>query len=166
MRFSAKARCPFRNVAALKRKELYEIMGRKNKGDSIGMKDDRTTHLRDLVKRLRTEQGLSVYELAARSDLNRSTLMRIEAGTHAQPSARTLNHLARGLGIDPEELYDASWIGSDEPLPSPATYLRTKYGLSEDELRLLQSAVKRHQESQEPDETKGGHHDNTSDDRI
>lgn len=107
------------------------------------MKDRPTTRLRDLVKRLRTEQGLSVYELAVRSDLNRSTLMRIEAGTHLQPSARTLNHLARGLGIDPEDLYDASWIDSDEPLPSPATYLRTKYGLTEDELGLLHSVVER-----------------------
>lgn len=107
------------------------------------MKANRTTPLRDLVKRLRTEQGISVYELAVRSDLNRSTLMRIEAGTHAQPSTRTLNHLARGLGIDPEELYDASWVDSSEPLPSPATYLRTKYGLSEEELELLHSVVER-----------------------
>ena len=124
------------------------------------MNDHEPTSLPKLIKQLRTAQGLSVYELAARSKLNRSTLMRIEDGTHVHPSAQTLNRLARGLGIDPEELYDASWVGSDEPLPSPATYLRAKYGLSETELELLHTMVERAKQSRT--RAKGGRHDITA----
>lgn len=117
--------------------------GKETERNSEDMTEDTTTPLGRLLKRLRTEQGLSLYELAARSGLNRSTLLRIEGGTHAQPSAGTLNRLARGLGIDAEELYDASWVDSDEPLPSPTTYFRTKYKLSETQLAELESAIER-----------------------
>ena len=94
-----------------------------------------------LLKQLRTDRGLSLYELGARCQLNRSTLLRIEDGSHARPGAETLNRLARGLDIDPEELYDALWAESEAPLPSPAAYFRTKYHLSESQLSQLQSAV-------------------------
>jgi transcriptional regulator with XRE-family HTH domain len=107
------------------------------------MKDEPTTELGKLLKQARTAQGLSLYELATRSGVNRSTLLRIEDGATTQPDVETLNVLARALNLDPEEFYDARWQDTDGPLPSPATYFRSKYSLSDDQLAELESAVER-----------------------
>lgn len=107
------------------------------------MKDEPKTALGQLLKRSRGEQGLSLYELAVRSGINRSTLLRIEDGATTQPDVETLNVLARALELDPEEFYDARWQDTEQPLPSTATYFRRKYALSDDQLAELQSAVER-----------------------
>jgi transcriptional regulator with XRE-family HTH domain len=108
----------------------------------MGKGDDPTT-LGTLLTQLRTRAGLSMYQLAQRAGLNRSTLMRIEDGTYAQPSVETLNTLARALQVEPEELYDAVWQDSGEPLPSPAIYFRSKYQLSDRQIAELESTLKR-----------------------
>ncbi len=90
-----------------------------------------TTPLGQLLQRLRTEQGLSLYELANRSGLNRSTLMRWEDGSRKSPTTDALNQLAVALEIDVEELYDAVWTDADAPLPSPAVYFRQKLALTD-----------------------------------
>jgi transcriptional regulator with XRE-family HTH domain len=105
--------------------------------------EDRSTILGNRLTRLRQRTGLSMYQLAQRTGLNRSTLMRIEDGTYAQPSVETLNALARELNVEPEELYDAVWQDSDEPLPSPSVYLRNKYDLSDQQVAELESTIKR-----------------------
>jgi len=89
------------------------------------------TTLGNLLARLREDQGLSLFELARRTGIHRSTLLRIESGASAKPDIETLNALARALETDPEEFYDAIWQDTAEPLPSPAIYLRSKYKLSE-----------------------------------
>lgn len=99
--------------------------------------------LADLAQQLRLAAGISVYELAKRSGLNRSTLLRIEAGDIGQPGTDTLNALARGLGIDPEQLYDAAWQEGTPVLPSPATYLRSKYRLSAVQIAQLEAQIKK-----------------------
>ncbi|MCA1701741.1 MAG: helix-turn-helix domain-containing protein [Actinobacteria bacterium] len=99
------------------------------------------TILADLLGRLRREAGLSMYELAKRTGLNRSVLARIEDGTTTQPDTRTLNRIARALGVDPESFYDAVWQGSQAPLPSPATYFRSKYHLTDEQIRHLEDSL-------------------------
>lgn len=96
-----------------------------------------------LLLRLRTEQGLSLYELANRTGINRSTLMRIEDGSTSQPTGQALNRLADALGVDVEDFYDAVWIDAEEPLPSPAVYFRNKYDLDDAQVAELQKAVQR-----------------------
>ncbi len=105
--------------------------------------DELPTTLAELLNRLRNETGIAMYELAKRTGINRSTLMRIEDGTTTSPDARTLNALARGLGVEPELFYDAVWQDADTPLPSPALYFRSKYRLSEAQLAELEASVKR-----------------------
>lgn len=91
----------------------------------------------------RTAQGLNIFQLAQRTGINRSTLARIEDGATTQPSVGTLNVLARHLDLDPEDLYDARWKDNGEPLPSPSTYFRSKFGVSDEQMAQLQSAVER-----------------------
>ncbi len=97
----------------------------------------------ELLNRLRREAGISMYELAKRTGINRSTLMRIEDGTTASPDTATLNTLARGLGVEAELLYDAVWQDASQPLPSAALYFRSKYRLSDEQIAEIEASVKR-----------------------
>ncbi|HSH59421.1 MAG TPA: helix-turn-helix transcriptional regulator [Acidimicrobiales bacterium] len=99
--------------------------------------------LAELLRRLRLEAGLSQYELAKRTGINRSTLLRIEAGTTTNPDAETLNRLARAFAVEPEVFYDAVWQDAAEPLPSPALYFRSKYRLSDAQIAELEASLKR-----------------------
>ena len=55
------------------------------------------------LKRLRTERGLSQAKLAARADLDPSTVNQIERGARA-PTLETLRKLAAGLDVSLAEL--------------------------------------------------------------
>jgi transcriptional regulator with XRE-family HTH domain len=101
------------------------------------------TSLQELLTRLRLETGISMYELAKRTGINRSTLMRIEDGTTTSPDIGTLNTLARYFGVEPELFYDAVWHGTDQPLPSPAVYFRSKYQLSPEQITELERSIQR-----------------------
>lgn len=108
----------------------------------------------ELLTRLRLEVGISMYGLAKRTGINRSTLMRIEDGTTTNPDTGTLNILARGLAVEPELFYDAVWQDADQPLPSPALYFRSKYRLSEAQIAELEASVKQITDQQDPPTTK------------
>lgn len=101
------------------------------------------TSLAELLTGLRLEAGISMYELAKRTGINRSTLMRIEAGTTTNPDSGTLNILARNLGVEPELFYDAVWQDTDQPLPSPAMYFRSKYSLTDAQIAELEGSLRR-----------------------
>lgn len=60
--------------------------------------------MRYLVGDVRYEKGMSLRELAARADISRSYLQRIEAG-EATPSLEVMLRLARALGVPLESLY-------------------------------------------------------------
>ncbi len=108
------------------------------------MSDEPTpTTLAELLTRLRTAAGMSMYELAKRTGINRSTLMRIEDGTTTSPDAATLNTLARALEVEPELFYDAVWQDANTPLPSPALYFRSKYRLTDAQVAELEASVNR-----------------------
>ena len=97
--------------------------------------------LSDVLARLRSEAGLSLYELSQRSGINRSNLHRLENGVITDPSQETLNRIARALGCEPEELYDAVSAADPSALPSLPTYFRSKYGLGDDEIAAVQRIV-------------------------
>lgn len=101
------------------------------------------TKLSKLLTRLRRKAGFSMYELAKRSGVNRSIIMRIEEGTTTNPDTGTLNRVARALQVEPETFYDAVWVEADQPLPSPAVYLRSKYRLSREQIAELDSSIRR-----------------------
>lgn len=116
------------------------------------------------IEELRAGAGISLYELANRSGINRSQLTRLLQGETRQPTPETMNKLAAALNVDPEEFYDlASATGT---LPSLPTYFRSKYGLSDKQIASLEKTVGRMAEgsnisepsrsSKKPKTTKGG----------
>ncbi|MFH1775076.1 MAG: LexA family transcriptional regulator [Chloroflexota bacterium] len=56
------------------------------------------------IRKLRTEQGMTQAELAARSGLLRSHISRIESGAYKNPTQETFQRLARGLSMTPNRL--------------------------------------------------------------
>ena len=104
---------------------------------------DQPSAIGQLLKQLRDDAGLSLYELERRSGVNRAKLQRLESGEIRQPTMATLSKLATALGVEPEDLYDAVWQDSSEPLPSPAIYFRSKYHLSDQQIAELESTVER-----------------------
>jgi transcriptional regulator with XRE-family HTH domain len=119
------------------------------------MNEDNATSLGALLQRLRTDAGISLYALAERTGINRSTLMRIEAGTTTQPDVQTLNALARALGVEAELFYDAVWETSEGPLPSAATYFRSKYQLSDAQIAEVTRTLDRMAKNPAPKPTAG-----------
>lgn len=100
--------------------------------------------LADAVRRLREAAGHTLYSLEQVSGINRSNLSRIEDGTIVNADTTTLNRLARALKVDPEVLYDAAWVSKGRPpLPSPAMYFRSKYGLRADDIAELEATAER-----------------------
>src|SRR5215212_2827472 len=68
----------------------------------------------DRVRELRTEQGLNVSELARRSGLTPTGVGLVEKGQR-MPSSTTVEKLARGLGVDPGELYTSPKVQGPPP---------------------------------------------------
>lgn len=54
------------------------------------------------LKALRDKRALSQQELADRSGVSRTTILKLEGGRNAWP--QTVRKLARALGVDPAEL--------------------------------------------------------------
>lgn len=94
-----------------------------------------------LLTNLREQAGLTLYALEQRSGVVRSTLWRIERD-ELTPDPPTLNAIARGLDMEPEELYDAAWSYLEpEQLPALPGYFRQKYRLSVNDIAYLQETV-------------------------
>ncbi len=70
------------------------------------------------VRRLRTQAGLSVIELARRAEVGRATLTQLEAGG-GNPTLETLYALANELGVALADL-----IASPQPHPGPRVVRR------------------------------------------
>jgi transcriptional regulator with XRE-family HTH domain len=85
---------------------------------------------KQLGKYLRAEreaQGLSARELAERSGVPDSTIVRIESGFIATPRPDKLSKLARALGLSLAEVYGRADYTVPEGLPTLRPYLRAKY---------------------------------------
>jgi transcriptional regulator with XRE-family HTH domain len=103
--------------------------------------DSTPTPLAKLIHTLRTEAGLSMYELEQRSGVGRSQLHRLEHGQTTNPGMPQLQKLARALDTDVEELYEAVWQTNQQPLPSMPTYFRSRYALTREQIEQMQSLL-------------------------
>ena len=115
-----------------------------NMRDNMSMPNDPTpSTLGKLLKRLRQDAGLSLYEAGKRAGIDRARLLKLERGDIARVTPPVLNALARTFGVQPEELYDAIWSERPEELPSLQTYFRRKYRLSGDQIAEVERALDR-----------------------
>jgi ribosome-binding protein aMBF1 (putative translation factor) len=68
-------------------------------GDKVDPEDAASfRRLIDALRRERPARGLSLDDLARRSELDKAALSRLESGNHANPTVATLIRYARGLG--------------------------------------------------------------------
>ncbi|MBM5812324.1 MAG: helix-turn-helix domain-containing protein [Gammaproteobacteria bacterium] len=88
------------------------------------MKDALAVNLR----RVRTDQGLSVLELARKAGVTRQTLIALEAGT-ANPTLETLMSIAEALGVQSAVLLTAGSPPSRLVRSSEDGVLRENYGV-------------------------------------
>ena len=63
-----------------------------------------TQHVRENLRRLLTQLGWTIEEVARRTGLDRRTIRGILEGT-IRPQARTLHRLAQGMGVPSNELF-------------------------------------------------------------
>lgn len=88
------------------------------------------------IRRLRTEKGMSLRELAKEADISNTYLSYIERGVHGPPSADKVKKLSFVLGANPDHLLKLA--GHNDP--EIAEWLRSK---QED----LNPAIRKSQES-------------------
>jgi transcriptional regulator with XRE-family HTH domain len=74
-------------------------------------------HLGDLVRALREDRGLSLRELARRSNVDISTLSRLESHIHATMTRENLARVSQTLGVSVAEI--ERQLGSDNDDPPP-----------------------------------------------
>jgi transcriptional regulator with XRE-family HTH domain len=91
-----------------------------------------------LLRTYRAEAGLSLRQVAAEAQLAPSTILRLERGATTYVRARHLQHIARSLRIDVEELYVAAGLLLHRNgLPDLRPYLRMKYDLPDEAIMQL-----------------------------
>ena len=79
------------------------------------------------LKEARAQLVLSAREVADRSGMADSNVLRLEQGAIANPRPETLKSLADALDLDLADLYAAAGYVQPAGLPSFAPYLRSKY---------------------------------------
>jgi transcriptional regulator with XRE-family HTH domain len=97
--------------------------------------------LGSLIKRQRERAGMTVRQLADAAGLVPSTVSRLETGFIATPRPDHLQRLARALGIDVEELYAVVGYLTPGALPELRSYLRTKYGMTDEQAGQIEGYV-------------------------
>ncbi|MGL4299409.1 MAG: helix-turn-helix domain-containing protein [Candidatus Neomicrothrix subdominans] len=80
-----------------------------------------------LLATARERRGISARELAKRSGVAASNIVRLERGEIARPTTETLDALATALELDSARLYEAAGYQRPAALPTFTPYLRSKY---------------------------------------
>ena len=93
------------------------------------------------IRRLRTEQGLSLSELARLSGVSKGYLSQVERSPQARPSAATLFAVARALGTSVSDLFDGSDAlegeGSGSDLPPGLAEFAAEVDLPPADIEML-----------------------------
>lgn len=85
---------------------------------------------RELGQRLRERRealDLSIRQLAERTSVNHSTVVRLEQGLIDAPAPDKLSRIAEALGLSLADVYALADYSVPSELPSFRPYLRTKY---------------------------------------
>ncbi len=80
------------------------------------------------LKQLRTNGGLSLRQLRDLTGIDDGLLSKMESGQIASPNPDKLHRLSEALGVPLADLYTMAAYELPTELPSPAPYLRAKYG--------------------------------------
>lgn len=113
------------------------------------MSPDQSKNVGAFIRSRREALGYSTRELARRSGVEQSVLVRLENGTTQFPRTERLAALAQALEVNLADVLAAGDYLAAGELPTPRPYLRTKYpGLPDvavDQVdRYIARLVKRH----------------------
>jgi transcriptional regulator with XRE-family HTH domain len=144
---------PFLTVAFVKQR----AQNRNSRGDKDVLRN--LQQLGDLLKRERERSGLTVRQVAEAAELAASTVSRLETGITPTPRPDHLQRLARVLEIDVENLYAASGYLTPGALPELRSYLRAKYGLTDEVAVRIEGYMEAVREDTERPARKEGRHE-------
>jgi transcriptional regulator with XRE-family HTH domain len=92
------------------------------------MSPDAASRLAELLRTAREGLGLSVREVAKRSGVVNSNIVRLEQGAIPNPRPETLKAIADVLELDLADVFASIGYVQPKGLPSFTPYLRSKYG--------------------------------------
>lgn len=92
------------------------------------MSPDAASQLAELLRTAREHLGLSVREVAKRSGVVNSNIVRLEQGAIPNPRPETLKAIADVLELDLADVFASIGYVQPKGLPSFTPYLRSKYG--------------------------------------
>ncbi|MHB8464800.1 MAG: helix-turn-helix domain-containing protein [Acidimicrobiales bacterium] len=118
------------------------------------MTQEQAHQVGEFIREARDRLAMSLRDLASRCGVHATTIRKIEQGQIAQPSPQVLQRIARAIGCDYEDLAALAGVSLPEGLPTLPVYLRTKYELSQDEIRQVDGYVRylREQHEHEADD--------------
>lgn len=96
-------------------------------------------NVRDRLRQLMDQQGLSVYMLAKQSDLTWNTIDNI-LKRNGNPTIHTLTMLCRGLGISLVQFFDETEETS-QITPEQQRYLTRRNALNERDRHIVDSMI-------------------------
>jgi transcriptional regulator with XRE-family HTH domain len=106
--------------------------GRGKMGSEIGeppsMNPQQAKKLGRHLRKTREALGLSAREVARRTGLGDSTIVRIEQGAFPTPNPETLGRIASVLGVNLADVYVMADYPVPNELPTLRPYLRARYG--------------------------------------
>lgn len=91
------------------------------------MNDEQARELGNRLRARREQLDLSIRQVAERSEINHSTLVRLEQGVIDAPAPDKLSRIAEVLGLSLADVYALADYSVPADLPSFKPYLRTKY---------------------------------------
>ncbi|PBC38620.1 hypothetical protein CJ179_39220 [Rhodococcus sp. ACS1] len=95
-----------------------------------------------IITTRRTELGLNRSELARRTGLNPSTIMRLEQGLFARPNPHSLLAIADGLNLPGDNLLaEAGWIAKAKPVTGKPHVRITYQDIPSEVARDIQAAI-------------------------
>jgi transcriptional regulator with XRE-family HTH domain len=113
------------------------------------MNKEQAKRIGEMIAAARRKQGWSIRGLSAEAGYTHSWLSRLEQGVYASPGSDKLVRIAEVLGIDPERFERIAKGQMSGNLPGLRTYFRAKFELSQEEIDVVESAVKEIQRKHE-----------------
>ncbi len=93
------------------------------------------------LKSLRPGGKPSLREIARRCHLTAAFLSKVEMGEYQSFRIETLREIAKGYGVPVEKILAVVGVAEEKHLPDLDTFLRTKYGLTEQAVREVEGFI-------------------------
>ena len=108
------------------------------------MDPDSAAQLGQHLRQRRNELGWSAKTLADKCDTRDTTVLRIELGEFAAPSADTLARMAEALGLSVGDVYARAGYVTPNDLPTLGPYLHSQYrDLPDDAIERIENYINR-----------------------